>query len=63
MDYKTFGDELTFLEKYIEVILLSDVTGNSQIVVSPQLQGRVMSLAHNIVNLQDWQSDKFQQCV
>ena len=43
MENKTFGDELKFLKKYIDVVLLSDVTGNSQVAVSPQLQGRVMT--------------------
>jgi len=43
MENKTFGDELKFLKKYIDIILLSDVTGNSQVAISPGLQGRVMT--------------------
>jgi hypothetical protein len=43
MENKTFGDELKFLKKYTDVILLSDVTGNSRVAISPGLQGRVMT--------------------
>ncbi|UCG46524.1 MAG: hypothetical protein JSU94_13580 [Phycisphaerales bacterium] len=39
----TFGDDIIFLKKHTEVILLSDTTGNSLVAVSPQMQGRVLT--------------------
>jgi hypothetical protein len=39
----TFGDDLTFLKKHTDVVLLSDGSGNSQVAVLPKLQGRVMT--------------------
>lgn len=43
MAKKTFGDDLEFLKKHTEVVLLSDAAGDSQVAVLPQLQGRVMT--------------------
>ncbi|UCC99987.1 MAG: hypothetical protein JSW66_08910 [Phycisphaerales bacterium] len=40
---KTFGDDLEFLKKNTEVLVLSDADGNGQVVVLPKLQGRVMT--------------------
>ncbi len=43
MAKKTFGDDLAFLRKYTDVVLLSDGSGNGQVAVLPKLQGRVMT--------------------
>ena len=40
---KTFGDDLEFLKKNTEVIVLSDAEGEGQVAVLPKLQGRVMT--------------------
>ena len=39
----TFEDDLEFLKKHTETILLSDTSGQAQIIVSPGLQGRVFT--------------------
>lgn len=39
----TFGDDVAFLKKHTEVILLSDRPGRAQVAVSPAWQGRVMT--------------------
>ena len=39
----TFDADLSFLEKYTDVVLLSDKSGKSQVIVSPKLQGRVLT--------------------
>jgi hypothetical protein len=39
----TFGDDVKFLRKHTEVVLLSDASGDSQVVVLPRMQGRVMT--------------------
>jgi hypothetical protein len=39
----TFGDDLAFLKKHTDVIVLSDETGDGQVTVMPQMQGRVMT--------------------
>lgn len=39
----TFGDDLAFVKKYVRDVVLLDTTGNSQVIVVPQLQGRVMT--------------------
>ena len=39
----TFGDDLEFLEKNTEVVVLSDSVGEGQVAVLPKLQGRVMT--------------------
>jgi len=43
MSKKTFGDDVAFLRKYTDVVLLSDSSGNSQVAVLPKLQGRAMT--------------------
>jgi len=39
----TFGDDLAFLKKHVEVIVLSDKTGTTQVAVIPAYQCRVMT--------------------
>ncbi|UCG55856.1 MAG: hypothetical protein JSU70_13405 [Phycisphaerales bacterium] len=39
----TFGDDLAFIKKYMREVVLLDTTGRSQVVVLPELQGRVMT--------------------
>ncbi len=39
----SFGDELAFLQKNTKVVVLSDESGQKQVVVSPALQGRVLT--------------------
>jgi len=43
MAKKTFGNDLAFLKKYTDVVVLSDTSGNSQVAVLPTLQGRAMT--------------------
>jgi len=43
MAQKTFGDDLAFLKKYTDVVVLSETSGNSQVAVLPALQGRAMT--------------------
>jgi len=43
MAKNTFGDDLKFLKKHTEVVVLSDASGNSQVAVLPKMQGRVMT--------------------
>ena len=43
MAKKTFGDDLAFLKKHTDVVILSDTSGNSQVAVLPSLQGRTMT--------------------
>jgi hypothetical protein len=43
MEKNTFGDDLEFLKKHTDVVVLSDETGNGQVTVVPQMQGRVMT--------------------
>ena len=43
MAKKTFGDDVTFLKKYADVVLLSNGSGNGQVAVLPGMQGRVMT--------------------
>ncbi|MBW7992487.1 MAG: hypothetical protein FVQ84_21070 [Planctomycetes bacterium] len=39
----TFGQDLSFLKKHTDVIIIEDKSGNSQVAVLPTLQGRVMT--------------------
>ena len=39
----TFGDDLEFLKKHTNVVVLSDTTGDGQVAVLPKMQGRVMT--------------------
>jgi hypothetical protein len=43
MGANTFGDDLTFLKKHTDVIVLSDDTGDGRVTVVPRMQGRVMT--------------------
>ena len=43
MATKTFGDDLTFLKKHTDVVVLSDTSGKSQVAVLPTLQARAMT--------------------
>jgi hypothetical protein len=43
MEANTFGDDLKFLKKHTDVIILSDKTGDGRVTVVPQMQGRVMT--------------------
>ena len=39
----TFGQDLSFLKKHTDVVVIEDKSGNSQVAVLPTLQGRVMT--------------------
>jgi hypothetical protein len=39
----TFGDDLSFLKQYGQVVVLQDQAGKAQVLVSPDYQGRVMT--------------------
>jgi hypothetical protein len=39
----TFGQDLSFLQKHTDVIIIEDKSGSSQVAVLPTLQGRVMT--------------------
>ena len=39
----TFGDEVTWLRKYTDIIVLSDEKGAAQVALAPAWQGRVMT--------------------
>lgn len=39
----TFGEDLAFLKKHTRVIVLSDASGQAQVAVAPDYQGRVMT--------------------
>ena len=39
----TFSDDLEFLSKYTEIILLQDKTGRAKVALAPDWQGRVMT--------------------
>ncbi len=43
MEKNTFGDDLEFLKKHTDVVVLSDATGDGQVAVLPMMQGRVMT--------------------
>ncbi len=43
MAENTFGDDLKFLKKHTEVVVLSGASGDSQVAVLPEMQGRVMT--------------------
>lgn len=42
---KTFGDDIDFLAKHTDAVILSDASGNAKVAVSPKLQGRVLTSA------------------
>jgi hypothetical protein len=39
----TFADDVTFLKRYADVVVLADASGHAQVAVAPQYQGRVMT--------------------
>jgi hypothetical protein len=39
----TFGDDVKFLKKHTDVVVLADRTGNAQVAVVPAYQGRIMT--------------------
>ncbi|SHJ61994.1 DUF6786 family protein [Pseudozobellia thermophila] len=43
IDYRTFKDDLSFLQAYTPIVELSDRSGKSRIALAPNLQGRVMT--------------------
>ena len=43
MGKNTFGDDLEFLKKHTDVVVLSDAKGAGQVAVLPKMQGRVMT--------------------
>jgi len=43
MAKKSFGDDLAFIKKHTEVVVLTDTSGRSQVAVAPRLQGRVVT--------------------
>ena len=43
MGKNTFGDDLEFLKKHTDVVVLSDTTGEGRVAVLPKMQGRVMT--------------------
>lgn len=50
MSAPTFGDDLAFLKKHVDVIVLSDKTGAQQVAVIPAYQGRIMTSTATGVN-------------
>jgi hypothetical protein len=46
----SFGEDLAFLRKHTEVIVLSDKTGAQQVAVIPAYQGRIMTSTANGAN-------------
>ena len=43
MDEKSFKQDVEFLKRFTDVIVLSDAVGKAQVAVCPELQGRVMT--------------------
>jgi len=43
MGKNTFGNDLKFLKKHTDVVVLSDETGDGRVAVLPKMQGRVMT--------------------
>src|SRR5690606_36136227 len=42
-----FGDDVKFLNRYLQMIILQDPSGNSKVAVAGALQGRVMTSTSN----------------
>jgi len=40
---QTFDDDMAFLQKHTEVVILKDATGRGEVAVLPKMQGRVMT--------------------
>ncbi|WP_372756860.1 DUF6786 family protein [Mariniflexile sp.] len=47
METNSYGDDVSFMKDYIQVIELSDEAGQSKVAVSAALQGRVMTSSAN----------------
>ncbi len=43
MDHSSYSDDVSFMKGYIDIIELSDISGNAKIAVSAALQGRIMT--------------------
>jgi hypothetical protein len=43
MEKNTFGDDIKFLKKHTDVVVLSDASGDGRAAVLPKMQGRVMT--------------------
>lgn len=43
MEKNTFGDDIKFLKKHTDVVVLSDASGDGRVAVLPKMQGRVMT--------------------
>lgn len=43
MDHSSYSDDVSFMKDYIDIIELSDISGNAKIAVSAALQGRIMT--------------------
>lgn len=43
MGNNTFGDDIKFLKKHTDVVVLADASGDGQVAVLPKMQGRVMT--------------------
>jgi hypothetical protein len=43
MGKNTFGDDIKFLKKHTDVVVLSDASGDGRVAVLPKMQGRVMT--------------------
>ena len=43
----SFGQDVTFLRQYTDIIVLEDARGNARLALSPALQGRVMTSTAN----------------
>lgn len=48
--YTTFQEDLEFLRKYTQIIVLDEPNGDGRVAVAPALQGRVMTSSANGVN-------------
>ena len=42
-EFITFQDDINFLKKYIDVVIMSSKSGDALVAISPQLQGRVLT--------------------
>lgn len=47
IDIPTFGEDVEFLKKHSELIVLESPDGNSKVAISPELQARVMTSTAN----------------
>nr|WP_299071735.1 DUF6786 family protein [uncultured Allomuricauda sp.] len=43
VEYISYGDEVKFMESFIDVVELNSASGEEKVAVAPQLQGRVMT--------------------